>query len=205
MPLPRFFHLTGRAATNNPRQLLQSWLRDCVPRFFPGVIAIVMVLRIFLVLNIFVRTQDFIGNHGRFGYSIGVLFSFSHLIVAPLMLRYERKLTGEENLDGEEVEKLIRGWLSVNNIRIWVVDVAFWVWMYWTVIYFLHHLLVDYIALYALPSSPHRCHPESPLTNKPAIIHTFPIRPAFSQEPRGIFEYRVAGPNTWHTGQVGQR
>lgn len=93
-----------------------------------------MVLRIFLVLNIFVRTQDFIGNHGRFGYTIGVLFSFSHLIVAPLMLRYERKLTGEENLDSEEVEKLIRGWLSVNNVRIWIVDVAFWVWMYWTVV-----------------------------------------------------------------------
>jgi hypothetical protein len=105
--------------------VLQLWLRQVVKRIFPGVVAILFLTRVALFANLFIRTDDFYGTHARKFHWVGVLFSFAHLVIAPKMLKIERKMQSED-LQPEEMIQLLSHWLKVNNVRMWLVDVPFW-------------------------------------------------------------------------------
>jgi hypothetical protein len=86
----------------------------------------VLLARIALILNLFVRPDDLAGSNARFLYAIGLFFSFAHLAVAPKMLKFEKRMMSPETIPEITMELLV-GWLRVNNVRIWAVDVPFWV------------------------------------------------------------------------------
>ncbi|RJE27122.1 hypothetical protein PHISCL_00589 [Aspergillus sclerotialis] len=105
---------------------LQHWIQQVVPRVWKGVIGIVLIARVALILNLFVCVEDLAGTNGRLLYGIGLFFSFAHLFVAPKMLKLEKRLMDPQTIPQVTLELLVR-WLKINNVRIWVVDVPFWV------------------------------------------------------------------------------
>ena len=105
---------------------LQHWLQTVVPRIWTGVIGIVLIARVALILNLFVHTEDLAGTYARLLYGIGLFFSFAHLFIAPTMLKFETRMMSPDTIP-EVTLDLLAGWLKINNVRIWVVDVPFWV------------------------------------------------------------------------------
>lgn len=104
----------------------QHWLQTVVPRVWTGVISIVLFTRVALILNLFVRPDDLAGSNARFLYGVGLFLSFAHLSVAPKMLKFEKRMMSPETVPHVAME-LLAGWMKVNNIRFWIVDVPFWV------------------------------------------------------------------------------
>ncbi|PWY66097.1 hypothetical protein BO70DRAFT_383165 [Aspergillus heteromorphus CBS 117.55] len=103
----------------------QHWLQTVVPRVWTGVIGIVLLTRVVLILNLFVRPDDLAGSSARVLYAVGLGLSFAHLAVAPKMLRFETRMMSPETVPHVAME-LLAGWLRVNNRRFWLVDVPFW-------------------------------------------------------------------------------
>ncbi|KAI5194183.1 hypothetical protein AUEXF2481DRAFT_9627 [Aureobasidium subglaciale EXF-2481] len=109
----------------NAAPVLKIWLRTSVARVFPGVLAVVMLLRLTLLLNIFVRPSDFGFGYGRITYGLSFILSFAHLPLAPKMLRIENRMKSPQTGD-DEIVGLLQGWFKINNIRIWAVDFPLW-------------------------------------------------------------------------------
>jgi hypothetical protein len=112
-----------------PAPVLRIWLRTSIERFFPGVLAVVMLLRVTLLANLFVRPDDlaFAGSgYARTLYAVGLLLSFAHLILAPGMVRLENVMKSPQTRD-QDMVPLLRKWFGVNNVRLWTMDFPLWV------------------------------------------------------------------------------
>lgn len=109
-----------------PGQVLQHWLRGVVSRIWPGIVTLVMLLRIVLAMNLVIRPHDFKGTNGRLFYGLTMFFAFAHLAIAPKMVKLENRLQ-DLSTKAEETQQLLVVWLGINNIRLWVVDVPLWI------------------------------------------------------------------------------
>lgn len=109
----------------SPGAVMQHWLRNVVKRVWPGVVTVVMLLRIVLAMNIAVRPHDVRDTHARLLYGVTMFFAFAHLAVAPKMVKLESKLMNLES-KAEDTQRLLVAWLGINNIRLWAVDVPLW-------------------------------------------------------------------------------
>ena len=103
---------------------LQHWLRAVVARIWPGVVAILMVLRLLLVANLLVRPEDLEETHARRLFGIAFILAFAHLPVAPKMVKLESRMRSPESKP-DDMALLLSAWLKINNLRLWIVDVPF--------------------------------------------------------------------------------
>ncbi|KAF2193882.1 hypothetical protein K469DRAFT_709346 [Zopfia rhizophila CBS 207.26] len=110
----------------NPSPVLKIWMRTAVARVFPGVLAVVFVMRLALLANILIRPSDLaVLGSARALYGVGLALSFAHLPIAPAMLKLENAMKSPQTAD-DEMLVLLERWFKVNNVRIWVTDFPLW-------------------------------------------------------------------------------
>ena len=110
---------------HNVAHVFQSWLSAVVGRIWVGVIALVMLQRASLAANVWIRPAEMEGSHARLFYAVGLALSFAHLTVAKRMLGYENTMKDPRSSSLQSLDSL-RKWLSVNNVRVWAIDVPMW-------------------------------------------------------------------------------
>lgn len=98
------------------------WFRTASSRIWKSAIGLTILLRLACIANLIVRPE---GRLTRPLYGLCLAGAFAHLPVAPRMLVFERKMKSEESSPSESLQGLY-DWLSINNVRLLVVDVPLW-------------------------------------------------------------------------------